>query len=399
MIRVLFVDDEPKVLRGLERMLTAVDCDWESEFAAGGREALALLAQRPFDVVVSDMRMPEMDGAALLNEVMRLYPLIVRIVLSGHSDRDLILRSIGATHRYLAKPCDANELRSVVTRAMSLRRFLADTRLRALVSQMSRVPSMPQAYREMMAQLQSPQKSIKELGAIIAQDVGMTAKILHVVNSAFFGLPRQVSDPTQAVCLLGIDVLRALVMTIHIFTEAPQEAIKSAGLQGLWNHSTETGAIAKMVASNRGWDHTLCDHALVAGLLHDAGKLVLAVNCPTQYVEALRRAREEGIECPDAERDVLGGTHAQVGAYLLGLWGLPDPVVEAVAFHHCPSDCEALGPTPLAAVHVANALQHARAEEGRDPRTDRLDMEYLRQLGLAECWPKWHDRFLVGAHA
>jgi HD-like signal output (HDOD) protein len=398
MIRVLFVDDEPRLLRGMQRMLTGSDCDWETEFAEGGRAALALLAQRPFDVVVTDMRMPEMDGATLLDEIRQRYPDVARIVLSGHSERTLVLRSVGVAHRYLAKPCELDELRGTVIRAITLRRVLADSALRSLVSQVCKIPSMPQAYQELMAQIQCPSKSLKDLGVIVARDVGMTAKILQIVNSAFFGLPRHVPDPVQAVCLLGLDVLKALVMTIHIFTELPLDSVEDLGLGSLWNHSTETGAIAKRIASAQGCDREMCDHALMAGVLHDAGKLILATSQPTRFRDALRCASERGLALRAAEREEFGTTHAEVGAYLLGLWGLPDSTVEAVAFHHRPADCGATTFTPLAAVHVANALQHACHTTNDEEPSGRLDTEYLQQLGLAEQWPTWRDQCLVGAN-
>jgi putative nucleotidyltransferase with HDIG domain len=396
MIRVLFVDDEPKLLRGLERMLAGADCEWEAEFAAGARDALGLLAQRPFDVVVSDMRMPEMDGASLLDEVRQRYPDVARIVLSGHSEHTLVLRSVGVAHRYLAKPCELDELRGVVTRAMALRRVLADPPLRALVSRLCIVPSMPEVYQELTAQIQCPERSLRELGAIVARDVGMTAKILQIVNSAFFGLPRHVSDPVQAVCMLGLDVLQALVMTIHVFTELPRDSVEDLGLENLWNHSTKTGALARTIATALGCNREACDHALMAGLLHDAGKLILAANQALRYRRALCRAQDQALPPLTAERDEFGTTHAEVGAYLLGLWGLPDPTVEAVAFHHRPADCGGLTITPLTAVHVANALQHAQQGPDADRPPDGLDLEYLQQLGLADRWPAWRGQCLVG---
>jgi putative nucleotidyltransferase with HDIG domain len=397
MTRVLFVDDEPKLLRGLQRMLAGADCDWETAFAQNGREALTLLERQAFDVVVSDMRMPEMDGATLLDEVRQRYPDVARIVLSGHSERTLVFRSVGVAHRYLAKPCELDDLRSVVTRAIALRRVLADSGLRSLVSQLCKIPSMPQVYRELMARIQCPNKSLRDLGAIVAQDVGMTAKILQIVNSAFFGLPRHVPDPVQAVCLLGLDVLQALVVTIHIFAELPLDSVDDLGLGNLWNHSTETGAIAKLVASAQGCDREVCDHALMAGLLHDTGKLILAANQTQRYRQALRLAEERAMPPLAAERDVFGATHAEVGAYLLGLWGLPDPTVEAVAFHHRPAECGVPTLTPLTAVHVADALQHAHHEANDGASSDRLDTEYLEQLGLADRWPAWRDQCLAGA--
>ncbi|MBN1510941.1 MAG: HDOD domain-containing protein [Phycisphaerae bacterium] len=396
MIRVLFVDDEPKVLRGLERMLASDDCDWETAFAEGGRAALKLLAERPFDAVITDMRMPEMDGAALLNEVMQLYPHVVRIVLSGHSERELILRSINATHRYLAKPCEANDLRNVVTRAVALRRILTDPSLQTLVSQLNRIPSMPRIYRDLTARIQCPSASLKDLGAIVAQDLGMTAKILQIVNSAYFGLPRHVSDPVQAVCLLGLDVLNALVMTIHIFAELAPSSVDALGLENLWTHSTRTGALAKKVASLEQAESHVCDHAFMAGLLHDIGKLILAANQPDGYREALWLSERQALTPLVAERQVFGATHAEVGAYLLGLWGLPDPTVEAVSFHHRPEDCKATTFTPLVAVHVADALERLHIGGDNDASPNRPNLAYLERLGLAKRWPVWCEHCLAG---
>ncbi|MEW6250793.1 MAG: response regulator [Planctomycetota bacterium] len=392
MTRILFVDDEPQVLRGLERMLSGADCDWETEFAEGGPAALTLLAQRPFDVVVTDMRMPGMDGAALLKEVMRLYPAAVRIVLSGHSERELILRSVAVAHQYLAKPCDPSELMTVITRAVRLRQFLSEPALRTLVAQLERLPSMPQRYRDLMAQIECSNKSLRELGSIVAQDVGMTAKILQIVNSAFFGLPRRVSDPVQAVCLLGLDVLAALVMTVHVFSELPLDSVNGLRLADLWKHSAETGAIARMIASALACDREVCDQALVAGLLHDAGKLILIANQTERYRQALRLAKERATPILVAEHEVLGTTHAEVGAYLLGLWGLPDPTVEAVAYHHRPRDCGVNAVAPLTAVHAADALQHAHEDMNRGQPPDPPDPQYLEQLGLAGEWPKWWEQ-------
>lgn len=394
MIRVLFVDDEPKLLHGLQRMIAGSDVDWEAEFAESGPAALAALARQPFDVVVSDMRMPEMDGATLLEDVKKLYPDTVRIVLSGYSEQSLVLRSIGVAHRYLAKPCALDDLQNVITRAITLRRILSAPSLRGLVSQLSTIPSMPRIYEELTSEIESPLRSLKELGAIVAQDPAMTAKILHIVNSAFFGLPRQISDPSQAVCLLGLDVLKSLAMSVHVFAQLSPGSLRELGFETLWDHSAEMGTIAKAIAGAEGCGRDVCDQALTGGLLQDVGKLILAVNQTERYREALRLVTERGISHCAAEQEVFGATHAEVGAYLLGLWGLPEATVEAVAFHHQPALCQTSGVVPLTAVHVANALHCARARPHDDQPPPELDQAYLRKCGLGDRWATWRAQYL-----
>jgi len=393
--QILFVDDEPKVLRGLQRMLCNLEDEWEMAFAESGQEALDLLAEHPFDVVVSDMRMPVMDGAQLLNEVMRRHPQIVRIVLSGHSERELVLRSVGATHQYLAKPCDPERLHSVVAQACALRELLADESFRSLVSQMNTIPSLPQLYLDIMQELEDPDGSIKKVGRIIARDVGMTAKVLQIVNSAFFGLPRHVSDPSHAASLLGLDTLKALILTAHVFSHLDKADAKGLCFDTLWNHSIATGSLAKRIASAENCETQVCDHALMAGLLHDTGKLVLAANLPDRYHEVLSLSEKGTMTSLDAERQVFGTTHAEVGAYLFGLWGLPEPIMEAVLFHHSPDRCMATTFTPLTAVHVANVIEHERDDAGKQHETPQLATEYLARLGLLERVSAWQELCLA----
>jgi len=385
---ILFVDDEPNVLDGLRRMLRPMRAEWDMSFARSGHEALEVLAAKRFDVIVSDMRMPGMDGAELLTEVRRRYPNVVRIALSGHSQKEMILRSVGPTHQYLAKPCDAQTLKDTITRACALRDLLADEALQGLVSQLTTLPSLPDLYIEIVEELQREDASIQKVGRIISKDVGMTAKVLQLVNSAFFGLRRHVSDPSQAVCLLGLETIKALVLSIHVFSKLEQANVAGFSLQRLWEHSMVTGTLAKRIAAEQDSDEKTADHALMAGLLHDAGKLVLAANLPEQYGKVLALAEMKAVSQGEAEKEVFGTTHAEVGAYLLGLWGLPGPIVEAIAFHHRPTESLANSFAPLTAVHVANALEHAQQNDGQ---ADRLDGEYLSVVGLADQLPAWRE--------
>lgn len=389
MKRILFVDDEPNVLDGLRRMLRPMRREWETTFCESAQDALETLASGSFDVIVSDMRMPGMDGAALLTEVMRQHPQIVRIVLSGQSSKESTLKSVGVAHQFLAKPCDAETLKQTIDHAFALSSLLANDTLKQTLSQMASVPSMPALYEELMEELRHPDASTQRIGKIVSQDLGMTTKILQLVNSAFFGLPRRVSTPVQATALLGVETMKALVLSIGVFSQFKSTTVEGIAPESVQKHSAMTAAIAKQIAAAEKVSRELADASLMAGFLHDVGKLILAQNFPDQYGEIIVCTRERQIPLCEAEREALGTTHAEVGAYLLGLWGLPEPIVEATAFHHCPSRSCGQSFSPLTAVHVANVLVHQRANEGQSGTTDVLDADYLTQLGLSDRVAAW----------
>jgi HD-like signal output (HDOD) protein/ActR/RegA family two-component response regulator len=391
MTRILFVDDEPNIREGMRRMLRSMRDEWEMEFADGGEAALKTIdewsvAQKPFDVVVSDMRMPGMDGADLLARVKEVSPDSVRLILSGHSDTASIMKTVGNAHQYLNKPCDPELLKRTIKRAFALRMLLRDEHLQKVVGQIGSLPSLPVVYQEVMACLQQPNASLADVGKVIGTDVGMTATLLKLVSSAFFGLSKPVSTVERAVSFLGLDTLIALVLGQGIFKESPPLKVPGFSLEGLWQHSLQTAAAARVIAAQQGLDKTMLDDAFLAGMLHDIGKLVLAQSMPDAYAEVIKQAGTS-FAAP-VENVLLQTTHADVGAYLLGLWGL-DAVVEAVAFHESPGDA----PTQVlglpAIVHAADRL--TRYPDQQDPAHEQLqlDARSLDTLGMRECWPKW----------
>jgi HD-like signal output (HDOD) protein/CheY-like chemotaxis protein len=385
--RILFVDDEPMLLSGLERSLRGMRKEWDMEFASGGRQALEALARAPFDVVVTDMRMPEIDGAQLLEQIKNKYPRTMRFVLSGQSDRETILRSIGPTHQYLSKPCDLEELKQKVAQALALRELLESPTLKEIVSRMDTVPSLPSLYVSLTDALGQSDVSVAKIAAIVKQDMGMTSKVLQLVNSAFFALPCHISSPHQAVSLLGVDNIRTVVLSVHVFSELKDNA--HSNLAALWPHSLTTGAFARAIARTEHSPQRVEDDTFASGLLHDIGRLVLASACREQYIHVLENLREEKITLAQAESKTFGCTHAEVGAYLLGLWGLPDSVVQAVAWHHTPSRSGASAFAPVIAVHVADAYHHRLHPDSEMSELPAVDESLLARLGLLDRTSLW----------
>lgn len=387
--RILFVDDEPNILNGLRRMLRSMRKTWDTDFACSGREALEKMKVAPYDVVVSDMRMPGMDGAELLEHVKKQYPDSLRFVLSGQSDRETILRSIGPTHQFMSKPTDAETIKTIVNRAFILRELLQSDQLKSFVSKTDSLPSLPHVYTELITELKSPNTSSKKIAAIIEQDLGMTAKILQLVNSAFFGFSHHISNTTEAVTYLGLEALRSLVLMVNIFHEESTLNIPGFSLDAVRDHSIEVGALAQKLAKTSALPKSVQEYIFMAALLHDSGKLVLASKAPEGYAEVLKKQQNESISSFHAEKEVLEATHAEVGAFLLGLWGLVDPIVEAVAFHHTPSECPVNEISPLTYVHVANALVHEKYESASDNK--EVDLDYLDRIGALGKLESWRE--------
>lgn len=387
---VLFVDDEPLVLQGLQRMLRSERHSWTVRSAASGREALDFLERESFDVVVSDLRMPEMNGAELLNRVMENYPDTMRIILSGEMEQGMLLKAVRCAHQFLTKPCDAESLKAALTRALTLRRMISDRRLKALLSRLESLPSLPALYTEVLAEIQSPNSSFKKIGEIIGRDVGMVAKILQLVNSAFFGLARRIVIPHEAVCLLGYDTVKALVLTAKIFSQFDPKRIPRQSLEALWRHSLRVGLCGRTIGLAEKLPRKIQDEAFTAGILHDVGKLILAQNFPDTYADILAGAALRRRPVWDVENDCFGVTHAEIGAYLMALWGLGEEVIAAIAHHHRPPQSPIDGRL-ASVVYVANALTHRLSADSVDEPEAEIATDDIRQVNIAERFAAWEE--------
>jgi HD-like signal output (HDOD) protein len=392
MNRILCVDNNPDELALLRRMLGRMKGDWIIECADTGPQALQKMFESPFDVVVSNFHMPKMNGAELLEQVMKRFPQTVRIMLSGYFDWTATPRLMNAAHQYLCKPCDLAELQETISRALFLRDVLNNKQLQRVVSQVQCLPSMPSLYIELVDELNHPQPSTQQIAEIISQDLGMCAKMMQLVNSAYFGLPQRVADPKESVLYLGLETVKALVLSLQIFSSFDRTKVDERFFDGLWNHCWSTGNLAKWISLQETSDNFLVDQAFLAGLLHDVGKLVLITGLPNQFRAALALQQEKQSTNCQAEQEIFGCTHAEVGAYLLGLWGLPNPIVEAVALHHRPADCSGQNFSTVSAVHIANAIEHKLKPPLVGNCSVEIDSDYISRLGLTERLSSWREK-------
>lgn len=368
MRRILFVDDEPLILDSLRSLLRPQRHQWDMTFVTSGELALAELEASPFDVIVTDMRMPKMDGATLLRLVQERHPGVVRIVLSGYSEMEVALRSVPFAHQFLSKPCEADTLQEILERTSNLQVLLADPAILRAVGEITSLPSPPETYFALSEALSHPRTTLKEVAAIIERDVAMCARVLQIVNSAFFGLAHRVSSALEGVQYLGINTLKTLVLSVEVFSACDERSPLKASCEQLQADALLTASLARRIAPHS----KMAEDAFTAALLHDIGLLIMLRRLPERMEAAIAVARESGKPLHVAEKELFGVTHAEIGAYLVGLWGLPYPIVEAIAHHH---------------------------EPGRVPRDpmDLLDVVFLAQFLAGECHPLTGDSQPIAA--
>lgn len=381
---IIFVDDEENILSGLRRMLRGLHEEWEMVFVTTGSEALDMFEKTKFDVIISDMRMPNMDGSQLLTEVMNKYPDTVRIILSGHSDQEMILRSIGPAHQFLAKPCDAEIIKDTVLRSSALRDILNNNQIKDVIGQIKSLPSLPNLYFMIIQELSNPNASMKKISEIITSDIGMTAKLLQLVNSAFFGLGHSVTNISQAVSLLGVDIVKTIVLTVKAFGSFNTSECGQLSIEVLRDHCLGVASTARDIAKKENCEQRVVEDSFTAGMLHDIGIIILASKMPKEFDKAYSLAHDNNCMLWQAEKEVMGVNHAEVGAYLLGVWGLPNSIVESIAFHHEPSLCLNKGFSPLGAIHIADVLINRNIKVFKNIELSQFDNKYLEELGLTQ---------------
>ena len=379
MRRLIFVDDEPRILAGLERLLRARRREWHMRFASDAAQALAFLDDSPADVIVTDMRMPVVDGATLLGIIARQSPGVVRIVLSGQTDVSAAERAVGVAHQFLSKPCDAALLYATIEGVCRLRELLGNAELRDAVGAVQALPGILASYGALQEALEGTPPDAGRVAAAVARDPGLSAKVLQLANSSFFAPARDVSSIPDAVKRIDLGALQRFVSAPEVARTILGDDERFQAAVAAWGaHAALTAAIARRIAPAE-----LADEAFAAGLLHDVGKLILATRPQVaRPVEAVSAARHP-------EGDDL---HAEVGAYQLGLWGLPTAIVAAVAQHHHPSGTADGDGRLVAIIHVADGLVHEIAPPpGEAHGHPVIDEDWLQHVELLCRLPEWRD--------
>jgi putative nucleotidyltransferase with HDIG domain len=383
--RLLFVDDEPLIRELYGTLGATLGKGHEVHTAGSAVEALDLLDEKNFDVVVSDLTMPEMDGIEFLNEVVRAYPQSARIVISGFADRLKVAECLTVGHRFFTKPFNLNGLSVLLRRICQYSYLVSNDRVRKMVCGTGALPTPPETYVRLRELVASPYAHIDDISAIVEEDPGLSTKLLHIVNSAQFGIGRQVVAPSEAVQIAGVEIIKALMLSSQAFSFYERHSYTQTAFKGLWTHSVNTAIAARKLAIVEGLPVEAAEECFFAGLLHDIGKLILAANAEREYSVAMELAAKASLPIEQAEMGLFSSTHAHVGAYLLALWGVPESVITAVELHHTLDPDRIAGFDTAVAVHVAQNLELGGA------RKKLLNTALLEKLGLMDRLPVWEE--------
>ncbi|MCF7762178.1 MAG: HDOD domain-containing protein [Verrucomicrobia bacterium] len=386
---VLFVGKDSLPPEVSPQSLPGVSEGWQTKFASNAVEGFELLARTRFDVVVSDLHLPGIDGVEFLKALRERFPLAGRIVFSREPPDRVLEKASEIADRCLPCPCSEETLKATIEGVAAGRSRLAGADIRQKISRLERIPSLPKLYERLVGQLQSRETDLGEIADTISEDIGMTAQILKLVNSAYFGLPRPTSNVREVIGFLGTNTIQYLVLAIGIFRQTDRAELGGFPLDALWNHCARTATFAKLIAKCERVDRDSVENSTTAGLLHDVGQLVLASNYPEQYREVRRNAAARRVEWIVGEREAFGFDHAEVGGMVLGLWGLPAALVEAVTYHHAPVNSPGDGVTVVTAVHVANVLAQRKGPSYTGTILPRVDQPYLERIGRGNDFERW----------
>lgn len=379
MIGVLFVDDEPAVLDGLALRLRSMRSEWNMTFTSSAEQAMRCLSEGKYDVIVTDFHMPGTDGPTLLGMVRDAYPHIVRVVFSGHTDQTLLERALPVAHECLTKPTTTETLKAVVQRARTQQTLLKNEAMRGVVGRIERLPALPQTTMRISQAIDDPEASIRDVAQLIEQDMGLTAYLLKLVNSPYFAPTKPLESARDAVAYLGLEHVKSLVLSVQLFDSFKQTSGDVRALLELQQHSLQVAELAGSLMESR----KALQGTLAAAMLHDVGLMVFATSFRDLDREIVAYGRQHRVSRFHAELAVCGFTHAELGAHLLSLWGLPQSLIETVLYHHEPRRSGRPLFDVLGAIHVADALHEdhsCKCRSGFSIQDDfgSLDWTYLR---------------------
>lgn len=371
--RILFVDDEKQILRALKRLF--VHSDYEVSFANSAKEALDILDEHEVELLITDIRMPDMDGFELLREVKTLYPLTLRVALSGYTDNNKIYNALedNLAKIYLFKPWDNKELIGIIDRLFELESILKNKNLLNLINNVNELPTVPNLYTE-LCNLVENDANVDQISKKLEEDQSISSRVLRVANSAFYGA--KTGSIAQAIMYIGLTNVKNIVLSNAIFTDfvGNQESKDK-----LWSHVNISNKLMNVIYQKCLYKKVPNMYAS-AGLLHDVGRVIILQFFKDEYEEILRRSEEENVPSYKIEEEILGVDHQKIGGYLLNWWEIPIPIVEAAMYHHDPLNEHIMNKELVQVVHIANYYSWKLVEG--ESNYEILNLRVLEELNI-----------------
>ncbi|AEG00639.1 response regulator [Methylomonas methanica] len=388
---ILFVDDDENVINGIRRQLRPYREQWQLFFANTGNQALQAMQQNPIDLIVCDMLMPEMRGDKLLRQVSRLYPGTIRVILSGYADEETVKCAMEVAHQHLIKPCNAETLREAITQIFNIQACVKNPRIIDGIGDPNQLPSLPKIYRELNAAVADENTTVNDLADIFAQDMVLSAKLLHLVNSAYFGLHRHVSNLSDAINMIGIKKLNSLVLSVHLKTAFPvTDPTLQRYMEYFWKDAVRVAELAKLISLSEQQQEDRPDQAYLGGLLHNMGLLIFLSRGGHQLALLLEQVKHSRIPVSELETLIFGFTRSEAAAYILSLWKIPPRIIESILLQNTPSQADYDGVSALTAVHVAACLLKPAVMQECDRLFEIvLDTQYLQRINKQHRLADW----------
>ena len=392
MKRTLYVvDDQTPVLETAVLILRMVDREWEVVGFKDPLEALAAVKIKPPDLILSDQLMPGMQGSQLLERVRAVSPTTIRVIMSGYVALNK-LTLITSAHQYIAKPFDASKLRELVRRSFAAQERVVNAGLQTVVTALSSIPSLPQVHQSLLHELEDDRTGSTAIARMVAEDPGLSQKALQLANSPLFGKGYLITSPVDAVMCLGTDMIAAIVLSQNLFRHYEATKRPEMDLTRVWSHCWETACLAQHICRERRLASKIGDEAFLAGLMHEIGRFILIDNFPDQFKAACDGARAAKMPLTVRLRETFQAAPAQVGAYVLELWGLPPSVVSAIGELDSPENDQGNGFTMTSALYIADHIASARFPADSFP-VEPWKKEYLKSIGCAEDVATWEQFF------
>jgi HD-like signal output (HDOD) protein len=386
---IYIVDDQLAVLETAVLILRGMDVHWEVSGFSDPFEALAAVKAKAPDLILSDQLMPGMQGSQLLEEVRKIAPLVIRVIMSGFVSLSK-LTLITSAHQYMAKPFDIVRLRDLVQRSFAAQERIINTGLQTVATSLRSIPSLPQVHQSLLAEMEDDRTGSSAIARMIAEDPGLSIKVLQLANSPLFGQGYLISNPSDAVMCLGTEMIAAIVLSQSLFRHYETLSHADVDVPRIWSHSWETAALAQHLCRQKGLQRRKAEEAFLAALLHEAGRLILVDNFAEQYGVACRAARLAKSPLAPRLLETFQSTPAQLTAYLMELWGMPAEVVTALSFLDNPQQEPGAAFCLTSALYIADHIA-ARKVPPDDFGLEEWNKDYLRSIGCLDDIPLWED--------